>query len=301
MGRTNGDDELEGGADAFAVLADHNRVDILRALSVQQREEPADPTLTFSELRERVDIADSGNFNYHLDKLRGRFVEQGDDGEYRLTNAGQRIVSAVVAGAYADYEAGPVEDVRDCPVCDAAMTGSYRAGELRLECPEEHFLRLALPANAVRNRSLAAAAHRLTITAEQQLELATIGICPFCYGGVDWEAQFPDDDAIEVVFKSTCETCGARLTGTAGTCLVRHPAVVGFCYEHGIDPRGTAVWDVSLPGSETTTVLQEDPLRVRVDLTLEGERLEATLDGDLNVQSVDRSAGDDGSEPGDDT
>ena len=40
---------------------------------------PDDPR-TFSELREAVGMRDSGQFNYHLDKLLGTFVRVTEEG-----------------------------------------------------------------------------------------------------------------------------------------------------------------------------------------------------------------------------
>ncbi|MEF8884798.1 MAG: helix-turn-helix domain-containing protein, partial [Haloarculaceae archaeon] len=79
--------------EAFAALADDTRVDILRALWSDE-----DQRATFSELREAVGMRDSGQFNYHLDKLVGRFVRKTDDG-YELTLAGLYVNGAIEAGA----------------------------------------------------------------------------------------------------------------------------------------------------------------------------------------------------------
>lgn len=51
--------------EAFAVLGNEIRVDILRALW-----EAGEP-LAYSELQERIGVCDSGRFNYHLRKLVG--------------------------------------------------------------------------------------------------------------------------------------------------------------------------------------------------------------------------------------
>lgn len=69
----------EGGAglspdDAFGLLGNETRLAILQALG-----DAADP-LSFSELRDRVWVSDSGQFNYHLDQLTGPFVGQTDEG-----------------------------------------------------------------------------------------------------------------------------------------------------------------------------------------------------------------------------
>jgi hypothetical protein len=81
--------------EAFAVLGNEIRVDVLRTLAA------ADEPLAFSELYDRVDVADSGQFNYHLDQTLGHFVVDGDDG-YRLADPGRRVVEAVLSGAVTD-------------------------------------------------------------------------------------------------------------------------------------------------------------------------------------------------------
>ncbi|MFT4933083.1 MAG: DNA-binding transcriptional ArsR family regulator, partial [Natronomonas sp.] len=61
--------------EVFAVLADDTRVAILQALW-----ETEDYEASFSELRDAVGMRDSGQFNYHLDKLVGPFVAKAEDG-----------------------------------------------------------------------------------------------------------------------------------------------------------------------------------------------------------------------------
>lgn len=77
--------------DAFAVLGNETRLEILRSLS------DADGPVSFSDLREHVGMRDSGQFNYHLDKLVGHFVTQADDG-YALRQAGDRVIEAILSG-----------------------------------------------------------------------------------------------------------------------------------------------------------------------------------------------------------
>ncbi|WP_436927806.1 winged helix-turn-helix domain-containing protein [Halosimplex amylolyticum] len=71
--------------DTFTLLSDETRVRILAALADADRE-----AVCFSDLRGRVGMADSGQFNYHLDRLRGDLVAKTDDG-YALTEAGRAV------------------------------------------------------------------------------------------------------------------------------------------------------------------------------------------------------------------
>ncbi|UPV74175.1 winged helix-turn-helix domain-containing protein [Halorussus limi] len=95
--------------DALDVLGNEIRVAILRELA------EADGPLSFTELRERTGIRDTGKFNYHLTKLCSYFVREADGG-YELGHAGSRVVSAVDPRASAE-ESGEVAPEETCPVC----------------------------------------------------------------------------------------------------------------------------------------------------------------------------------------
>lgn len=70
--------------------------------------------LSFTELRERVGVADSGRFNSHLTELCGRFVRETPAG-YELGYAGAAVVDAAAGDVRPvgddDADGGP------CPVC----------------------------------------------------------------------------------------------------------------------------------------------------------------------------------------
>ncbi|ERH08552.1 MAG: hypothetical protein J07HX64_00293 [halophilic archaeon J07HX64] len=106
----------EEALDALAALGNEHRIRILRALA------EAETPLSFSELRRRVGIDDTGRFNYHLGELCGRFVRNGESG-YELGTAGERVVlaaadldpeAAAVTGQQAAAEGCPVCGERDC-------------------------------------------------------------------------------------------------------------------------------------------------------------------------------------------
>ncbi len=97
------DEEFTG---ALSALAHEARVDILRALA------DADRPLSFTELKSRVDLADSGRFNYHLGELRDHFVRRAEEG-YALTYRGRSLVVAGGNGVRVD----DAPDDATCPVC----------------------------------------------------------------------------------------------------------------------------------------------------------------------------------------
>ena len=72
-------------ASAFDLLSDETRLRIVRELAA------ADPDpLAFSALCGRLGVRDTGRFNYHLGRLRGRLVEKREGG-YVLTCEGSRL------------------------------------------------------------------------------------------------------------------------------------------------------------------------------------------------------------------
>ncbi|QAU14020.1 hypothetical protein EKH57_15640 [Halorubrum sp. BOL3-1] len=73
--------------------------DILAALADRISERPHGETLRFAELRKRIGHDDPGNFNYHLKRLVGTFVEKTDEG-YRLSDIGQRLVAVCRSGRF---------------------------------------------------------------------------------------------------------------------------------------------------------------------------------------------------------
>lgn len=59
--------------EAFAALGNETRMEMPRALG------HADGTLSFSELYDRLDVADSGQFTNRLDKLLAHFLRKTDE------------------------------------------------------------------------------------------------------------------------------------------------------------------------------------------------------------------------------
>lgn len=100
---------MQNPTDALAVLGNETRMSILRELA------DADSALSFTELRERVGIRDSGKFNYHLSKLCAYFVRETEVG-YELGHAGSRVISAV---GYDDRTDTGTDIDECCPVCGA--------------------------------------------------------------------------------------------------------------------------------------------------------------------------------------
>jgi DNA-binding transcriptional ArsR family regulator len=98
--------------DALSVLADETRLAILRALA------DADDPLSFSRLRDRAGVSDSGRFSYHLRQLCEYFVRETPDG-YELGHAGARVIDASKAAGGDPVDPASAVDAStgECPVC----------------------------------------------------------------------------------------------------------------------------------------------------------------------------------------
>jgi DNA-binding transcriptional ArsR family regulator len=270
----------------FEVLSDETRLGILRALSDRLREAPESPGLGFSDLRRRVGVRDSGNFNYHLEKLRGRFVTKADGG-YRLAPAGLQVVAALITGVYGDgAELGPTELDDACPVCEERLTATYEDDLLQFTCPNDHSFGNALVPGVVENRSLAEVIEIWTLKTRQDLELAVENVCPFCYAHVELSPEFDRMDGLPEV-ETRCHRCGVRLEIPVIVAVVYHPTAAAFYGDHGIDVRRRPLWAPEFYGPVGVTPAPE---RRQFDVTVEldGETLEATLDDSLSVLDVTR-------------
>lgn len=266
--------------DAFALLADETRAGILRALAAHRREAP-DEGLAFSELRERVGVRDSGNFNHHLGKLTGQFVADTPDG-YRLTPAGTRLAALVAAGFESPGEATTERIDGACPECDSPLSVSYEDGVVTVACENDHLLPRALvqpPAAERDGEGLAAVA---SLSALQTAECVAEGVCSVCDGVVETELSRTGHEALPFAYVSTCTACDTPMTVPPSLVLARHAAVVSFWHERGVDAFETPVWELPV-WDAGQRVVEEDPLVLAVTLSLDGDELEMRLDADANA------------------
>lgn len=267
--------------EAFEILGDDVRLDILRALN------DADGPLSFSELRNRTGVSDSGRFNYHLSRLRNHFLRNTDDG-YELGYHGKRVVEAVLGGAFTDTASvEPFSVEGSCYDCDGALEGVYEDERVTISCTvcAERILSVEFPPSALRGRdpeTLMAAYDRWSVA---RVSAAADGICPSCAGVTRRElVEAPEDLPFDVLPAFECTVCTNRSVTSFAALACRSPSVKSFYADHGVDLEARPYWDVEpCVTGEYTTVSSRNPLAVEVVFPAGDEQLRVSLGDDLTV------------------
>ena len=283
-------DETE---DAFTALADSTRLEILRTLWDTDGSEA-----TFTELREAVGMRDSGQFNYHLDRLTGRFVTKTDNG-YTLTIAGQLVYGSVLSGAYSKEQSiEPIPLSNPCPACGGSRTVSYDNEVITVECDSCDVSPSAgVPPGVFagyEREAVPTVANRYFRTIVQQVDN---GFCWYCEGKttpsvvtidgvVSDSSQHPEDGEKLPVVRYGCERCETSLTVNLGNSLLDHPAVVSFYYEHDINVHETSMWEFATWNTDRTQVLTDEPFRAQVSYHAGDERLDLVVDETHDVVDI---------------
>jgi DNA-binding transcriptional ArsR family regulator len=300
-------------SEAFDALGHETRLAIVEALADERRLSWQPRGLSFSELRETVGLRDGGKFNYHLDKLRGRFVYQDGD-EYVLTNAGLEIAGAVRAGRFGDTPeptSGTID--RTCPVDGVDLEAVYDHGYLQVRCPEHGDIFAAnLPPAAATDRSIEEI-HRLGIGQNRwTIERARKETCPHCWRHMHATAPAeypeevmaarqdsgrsdhggPDGDAAAEVQQTlaefACDDCGLTFWLPVSVCVVDHPAVVAYYHEHNVNALEAVYLGLPHVTGANGDVVQDDPVRIEIVVAMHGAAhgLVVTLDGVTEILDV---------------
>lgn len=117
-------------ADAFSLLGNETRIRILQALWAAPT-----PQVPFSELFRSTDLADSAQFNYHLQQLTDHFAERHEDG-YRLRRAGEAVVQAVLAGSFNSHPYRVLSIDDGGTRYSVRLEAVYDDGMVAIACPE---------------------------------------------------------------------------------------------------------------------------------------------------------------------
>lgn len=309
--------------EAFEVLANETRLAILLALWEAEEPtppitEPSEAVLSFSELYDRIDIQDSGNFTYHLDRLADGFVEEVDTG-YRLSTPAQEILRAVFAGTLAEprsFEDEPID--AECFRCGAPVLIDYRERTFIRRCtdcegvwqnpdgPPGTLVWAYRPPVAVENRTVQEF-NRDGNTRDRHRRASMMeGVCPDCAGTISTTVHVCDDHEAggetlcagcgslwEIQTLFVCDVCKFAWITPAWGPIFTETAVRAFFYERGLDPK--SLFDVAFYSAanrpifdaiDSVALTGEDPPELSVAVAIDGDRLEVTLDADADVVDV---------------
>jgi hypothetical protein len=278
-------------AEAFGALADTTRLEILRALDGTYKR-----TRSFSALRSAVGVSDSGQFNYHLSRLRPHFVEKDGDG-YRLTPAGRKVARAVAAGRFTgDAAVEPFEHESRCHRCGTRLVVSYRDGRLGFRCPDcdRQLLNAAFPSSGVREREPAEIVDAFARFSYHRVTQAREGVCPDCSGPttghVSEDVPSTIDKPAVVVFD--CTVCGGAVVTSFGGLAAYDPRIRAFHDEHGVDLTDDYYWELpQCLSGDYTEVHSIDPWRTTVRFPVDDGLCLARFEG-TDLVTVEISNGD---------
>jgi DNA-binding transcriptional ArsR family regulator len=303
--------------DAFEVLGNETRMEILRALG------DADGPLSFSELHDRVGTRDSGGFNYHLERLTGHFVRKTEEG-YVFRRAGRRVIEAVLSGALTDdptlERTHPEES---CWRCGAPIEINWYAGSVEMYCTEcagryerryddgghgetagEGYLgRLPLPPAGLKNRTPPEILRAAWTWGNLEILSMSRGVCPRCSATVEETIHVCEThDAGD----GLCDSCGGRYAaGISFACtncifeagagfviaLVSDTALLSFLTAHGLNPvsPGSIRRINEVHANYDEEILSTDPLEARFTFHIDEDSLTLTVEGStVTHATIDR-------------
>ena len=303
--------------DAFGLIAHETRIDILRVLATTDR---AERPVEFSEILDQIDGVRSAKFNYHLNELKGQFVERTDEG-YDFRRPGRRVAQAILSGAVTGNRLSELTDVeQDCHHCDGSLEVMYHDERIAIYCADcsgtyasssyqdQHdeipdgygFLGLHdLPPAGM-------AGHTPTEALEEAHKWALMDTlsmisdsCPRCSSRFDWWVDVCEDHRggtrccdrcgyrHAVVHTAHCQNCTFDSRLPYGMILAGATELQSFLTSRGFNLLEESYRDFSLVFKNyEEEIIATDPLEVSFTFTLDGDDISLTVDGERSVLSV---------------
>lgn len=296
---TGDDRERTVPEEAFALLGHQIRLDILRAffdsyspIDPGSRSEVRDQRkLSYSELMAATDTEDSGKFNYHLEKLRGVYVEK-IDAEYVPTASAIALYQAVVANRPTQPVPANFEIDEACPNCGAGLRGRYEQEFLTIGCPACDLfsgLTYHLPKNGLAVRDGEDVYRTVYERMMHHVGLARTGQCPSCAGvtSITVPRDRLDGESLPTA-EIICETCSWLVTVDIVSALQFEPRVTSALFEMGVLSTSSSMQATEevLP-NVTGRVRSDQPLRAVIDIKDDDTVAEIVVSDTLDVYSVD--------------
>jgi len=278
--------------EAFAILGNEYRAEIIRALGDEQGTEGPRPILSFSELYSKadVDIATS-QFNYHLQKLVGPFINNTEDG-YRLRHGAVTLYRTILAGTYTretyieDFKVGV-----DCYSCDAPIEARYadrRFTILCSGCGQEYSDTTAPPSIDEGDRE--ALLNRMDQYVRHRILAFSKGVCSICANELRTqfipgdELAVPGSERLDMFVHRSCNHCGAQQYMSVGLSLLYNSSLIAFFQERDLDITTTPIWELEFAMTDRfVDIRSSDPWKIALCVEQGGDELELVVDDDLTV------------------
>ncbi len=251
--------------EAFALLGHDIRLEILLALLEDWLAAHTQPK-SYAELMDAVGMEDSGKFNYHLDKLRGVYVRQVEDG-YVPTASATALYRTVLAHRPTEtVETDQRLSTVTCPACGADPALQYDRGFVTVDCPDcsaWEGVTYPFPQNGFESHDTEQLLVAVSERVRHEVGLARTGQCPACAGPttVDLRLDHVEDDGwVELA----CGSCTFVVGVDPLTTLLTDDRVGSALREVGLDPLAHD-WD--RPNSQPVVRSRDPP---RLALTVAG-------------------------------
>ncbi|MFB6197529.1 MAG: ArsR family transcriptional regulator [Halobacteriaceae archaeon] len=287
-GSSEDDSSIE---DPFAIVGNEIRAEIIRIFGDRRFEQRSRPEMSFSEIQSAISVdIHSSQFNYHLQRLVGNFLEGTDDG-YQLRPEGHALYKTLIAGTFDRRSSATSRDAGfECHFCPGEVKAIFEAGLVRIVCPDcAHMYDVAtIPPGAVEEEgtSLAQVAR---YNHHKHLAFAR-GTCPTCGNRPRVEmlqpqaTPFEGDDRGKVAVHALCEYCSDERYLSVGEALLADSILIAFCHDHGLDVLATPLWELEFAATDRfVTVHSTDPWRVGLDISLDSDTLELIVDESLTI------------------
>jgi hypothetical protein len=264
--------------EAFALLGHDIRLEILLALLEDWLAAYTEPK-SYAELMDAVGMEDSGKFNYHLDKLRGVYVRQVEDG-YVPTASATALYRTVLAHRPTDsVETDRRLSTAACPACGADPELRYDRGFLTVDCSDcaewEGFT-YPFPQTGFERHDDEQLLDAVRERVRHEVGLARTGQCPACAGPTTIDLRL-DDIEDDGWVRLACDSCTFVVGVDPLTALLTDDRVGSALREVGLDPLAQ---DWERPDSEPT-VQSRDPPRVAVTVVGPAGTATVTVDETL--------------------
>lgn len=293
--------------DAFALLSNTIRIDILEAVAIAQNEEEQSgagmAALSFSDVYDRVDVDNTSKLSYHLGELTGTFLRKHEDG-YSFTHAGERMVRFILAENYlSPSDFGPIETDGTCLFCgESTLEATLHEQYFVVRCsscerPVTGYIITPAQARSHEGADLLESLKRKQAT---EYGLVQRGVCPECAGRIDTEvipaseAALSDTVPVSLLTIGECRQCLRIYSGPLTYSVAYHPASVAFHWDHGVDIMETGMWEFHRhlhEGTWASERIDTDPDEYRVVLRRDDALLRVFLDETARVIRSERVRG----------